>query len=260
MTEKAKDILDDLVSQITSEKIAKFVMCRLFSDGVNIPCKKWSYLNQFVTYLSGTGDARGIKQWSEAGRSIKKGTKAIYILVPMIYKIENKKTKIEEDHLTGFKAMPVFRLEDTEGKDLDYVIKLREFNPEAFPLIEVARNLGIEVKAGLTGDAGGWYFKNSITMGCNNGQVFLHELSHAIDGRLPEKSEDRAYNEVVAELSAAFLASLYGDTVEIENTIAYIRGWSSGRHVAFELVKAMERVEKIYKFIESLGVVSFKVA
>jgi antirestriction protein ArdC len=253
MTENAKKILDDLVKEITADKVAGFVRGRLFGDGINLPCHKWSVLNQFITYLHGTGDARGFNQWKEAGRSVKKGSKAIYILVPMIYKVKKEDAEPEEK-LIGFKAMPVFRVEDTEGDALDYEERFKEFDPDSFPLIDVAKALNITVQAGLTGTAGGWYMPgdDSITLGSNSHRTFLHELSHAIDERLPGKSKDYAYNEVVAELSSAFLASLYGGKVELENTTAYIQGWSGGKHAAFAITKAIERVEQIYLYINTV--------
>jgi len=263
MTEHAKQVLDGVFAEVTAEKAVGFIKERVFSDGIAIPCKTWSYLNQFVTYISGTADARGYNQWKEAGRNVKKGARAIYILVPMLYK---KKDKSESDEsaesteekaekvLTGFKSMPVFRVEDTEGKELDYAIRLKEFDPESLPLINVARALGVTVSAGLTGNAGAWFTpsKNSITMGSNNGQVFLHELSHAVDHVLPGKNTDYAFNEVVAELSAAFLCRLYGYGCSLDNTNAYIRGWSGKAREAFNFVKALERVEEIYRYIENV--------
>jgi antirestriction protein ArdC len=257
MTDNAKKILDNLVEEITADKVVKFVRGRLFGDGINLPCKKWSFLNQFITFLHGTGDARGFNQWKDVGRSVKKGSKAIYILVPMIYKTKKEKEKEYselEEKIAGFKAMPVFRVEDTEGNPLDYEIRLKEFDPNSLPLIDVAASLGIKVEAGLTGDAGGWYIPgiDSITLGSNDPGVFLHELSHAIDQRLPGKSNDYAYNEVVAELSSVFLASLYGSKVELENTTAYIQGWAGCRHIAFVVTKAMERVEQIYLYINAV--------
>jgi len=253
MTAKAKETLDNLMKEITADKAADFVMYRLFSDGISIPCKKWSLLNQFMTYHSGTRDARGFNQWKEAGRTVKKGAKAIYILVPMLYKNNSGETE-EEEKLTGFKAMPVFKAEDTEGAELDYEIKLREFDPSSLPLIDIAHSLGVTVSAGLTGSAAGWFrpSDNSITMGCNNGQVFLHELSHAVDNVLPGKNSDYGFNEVVAELSAAFLCKLYGYSCNIDNTTAYIRSWSGNSHVAFTLIKALERVESIYHYIDKV--------
>jgi len=256
MTERAKQILNSVAEGITAEKAVSFIRERVFSDGVNIPCRKWSYLNQLVAFLSGTGDARGYNQWKEAGRSVKKGAKAIYILVPMICKekVKDKEKKEEKEVLRGFKAMPVFRAEDTEGKDFDYAAKLRGFDPDSLPLIDVARSLGISVSAGLTGDAGGWFCpsESSITMGSNNAQTFLHELSHAVDNALPGKNSDYSFNEVVAELSAAFLCSLYGVEHSQDSAAAYIRSWAGKDRAAFACVAAMERVEAIYRYIEGV--------
>jgi hypothetical protein len=91
-------------------------------------------------------------------------------------------------------------------------------------------------------------------MGTANQQVFLHELSHAIDNTLPGKSDDYAFNEVVAELSAAFLGSLYNVDVDIASTKAYINGWSGKGHVAFKVADALERVEQIYKRIRAIEI------
>lgn len=259
MTDNAKKILNQVMEEVTAEKAVTFIKEKVFSDGVEIPCKYWSCMNQFVTYLSGTTDARGYLQWQEAGRQVKKGAAALYILVPMLYKSKNSNSGIpeeaaddEEKELKGFKAMPVFRVEDTEGAELNYVARLREFDPSSLPLIDVAKAMGVTVSAGLTWEAGGWFLKidNAITMGSNNGQVFLHELSHAVDNALPGKNADYAFNEVVADLSAAFLCKLYGFKCNFNNTNAYIRSWAGRVQGAITFVKAMERVEEIYRYIE----------
>ena len=253
MTDNAKKILDSVLLDVTVDKAVSFVQERLFSDGISVPCRKWSYLNQFIVFLSGTSDARGYQQWKEAGRTVKKGAKALYIIVPMIYKVKNKDNEEEDEDeiLKGFKAMPVFRLQDTEGKALDYENNLAEFDPGSLPLIDIAHSLGITVTAGLTGDACGWFnpTDKSITMGSNNGQTFLHELSHAVDQELPGKNSDRSFSEVVAELSAAFLCRLYGFECNIDNANAYIRGWAGKSRTTFEFTEALQRVEAIYLYI-----------
>jgi hypothetical protein len=33
----------------------------------NIPASKWSLLNRTLMFISGTSDARGFRQWKEAG-------------------------------------------------------------------------------------------------------------------------------------------------------------------------------------------------
>jgi hypothetical protein len=45
-----------------------------------------------VIFLSGTQDARGFRQWKQVGRYVRKGGKAIYILVPRITKTVDDET------------------------------------------------------------------------------------------------------------------------------------------------------------------------
>ena len=71
-------------------------------------------------FISGSKDARGYQQWKEVDRFVKKGSKAIYILVPKIAKTVDSETGEEETILKGFMCRPVFRVEDTEGEPLDY--------------------------------------------------------------------------------------------------------------------------------------------
>jgi hypothetical protein len=269
-------VLDELVEKIDSEATSQFVKARieLFSDGSDIPCHRWSMMNQFSVFLSGTHDARGIRQWNMAGRSVKNGAHALYIFVPMLYrqKPEAKPESEKQDGMnsetsgdaemsesepvktiTGFKEMPVFRVEDTDGAPLDYEERIKALDVESLPLIDVAKSLGVKVEAGLTdGGVAGWFRKSTkqIRLGSANPVVFLHELSHAVDNALPDKSDSYAFNEVVAELSAAFLASLYGVKFDIALTQGYIKYWQGKGHVVFQVVDALQRVEEIYRFIE----------
>jgi antirestriction protein ArdC len=268
MTEKAKAVLDGLVEKINSETASQFVRERieLFSDGSDIPCRRWSLMNQMSVFLSGTHDARGIRQWNMAGRKVKKGAHALYIFVPMLYAVPKKKPETDEaksgdedeaelplQTITGFKEMPVFRVEDTEGAPLDYEERIKALDVDSLPLIDVAKSLGVKVEAGLT-SAGveGWFRKSTkqIRLGTANPVVFLHELSHAVDNALPDRSDSYAFNEVVAELSAAFLASLYGVKFDIALTQGYIKYWQGKGHVMIQVVDALKRVEQIYKFID----------
>ncbi|GHU30189.1 hypothetical protein FACS1894172_02900 [Spirochaetia bacterium] len=267
MKGKAKEILDDLVMKITSDTVARYVNDTLFADDADIPCRKWSDLNRFSVVLAGTNDARGIRQWNKVGRRVKKGAHAFYIFVPLIYPAKQKnqgdsgetdeETEQSQDDDTKifFKLMPVFRVEDTEGAPLDYETKIKSFDVSSLPLIEVAKSLGVTVAAGLTLDCAGSYRPKTkhITLGSTNPQVFLHELSHAVDYTLPNRKEnDYAFGEVIAELSSAFLGSLYGVKVDIGSTKAYIESWSGKGHVAFKVMEALKRVEEIYHYIESV--------
>ena len=58
----------------------------------DIPCRKWSWNNQFLTAIRGHSDARGFRQWQTVGRHVRKGQKCFLILSPVMKKIEDKKT------------------------------------------------------------------------------------------------------------------------------------------------------------------------
>src|SRR3989344_446671 len=57
----------------------------------NLPSNKWSLRNRLIMYLQGTQDARGFLMWKSVGRTIKAGSKAVYILAPSIVKTKEEK-------------------------------------------------------------------------------------------------------------------------------------------------------------------------
>ncbi len=264
MDKRVESILDNIVQKISGDTISSFMKKSLF--GADVPMIKWSMLNQLVCYHAGTQDARGYRQWQKVGRHVEKGKKAIWILAPNMGKI--KKTRQEEievdglietvereeevQKLFGFKVVPVFRYEDTDGEPLEHEKKLRRIEPEKLPLYDVAQNLGVTVQVGLTSKGEYGSFSPSskkIRLCTDSEQTFLHEISHAVDEHLGNY-KDYESGEIVAELSACFLASLYRLKADIGETQEYIRSWNKGRHVGFVLGNALDRVKSIYKFIE----------
>src|SRR5690606_34044420 len=85
-------------------------------------------------------DCRGFKQWEQAGRKVKKGSKAVYIFRP--HTIKKKDDEGEEKRVCiGFSAVPVFAASSTEGNE-----NLPGYAPQVLPpLLEVARNMGVSV-------------------------------------------------------------------------------------------------------------------
>lgn len=244
MNDRAKALLDNIVNQISSNTISQFMHKSLF--GTDVPMVKWSALNRFSCYISGTEDARGYRQWQEVGRYVRKGSSAIHIFAPLMIDMENE----EEKKLVGFKPIPVFRVEDTDGDPLSYANQIRSVDPAALPLAELSKELGIEVQVGTTTKSEYGSFSpaaKKIRICTDSEQTFLHELSHAIDHLLGNKEA----SEVVAELSACFLASLYGLQANIGFTQEYIKSWSKGSHVAWAIGNALDHVKAIYCFIEN---------
>ena len=264
MDKRVKGILDSIVEQVSGDVITDFMQKSLF--GGDVPMTKWSMLNQFICFISGTQDSRGYRQWQKVGRYVKKGSKAIFILAPLLIKTnrivaEEVDGEVEVDEkieevkkLIGFKLIPVFRYEDTDGKPLEYAEQVKRIDPEELPLYNVAKDLGISINVGLTvcGEYGSFCPSiKEIRLCTDSEQVFLHELSHAIDEHLRNyKITDYGFGEVVAELSACFLASLYGLKADLRFTQNYIKSWSKGKHVALSIGSALERVKAIYSYIE----------
>jgi hypothetical protein len=137
MQPKVKEALSGILQAFEAGNIPEAVAYSCF-PAIKIPCSKWSFTNRTLVFLSGTMDARGFQQWKEANRYVKKGAKAVNILVPMMRKKDD-----DEIVLTGFRTAPVYRAEDTEGEPLDYErLELPEF-----PLLAKAEEWGISVKA-----------------------------------------------------------------------------------------------------------------
>ena len=142
MNERVKDVLGTLVESFKSGKIPAAVAMASFPIP-DIPSSKWSFTNRTLMFLSGTADARGFRQWKEVNRWVKKGSRAIYILVPCMKKEIDEKTGEEKERLYYFKPSAVFMREDTDGEPLDY----EQIELPDLPLAERAEAWGISVKA-----------------------------------------------------------------------------------------------------------------
>jgi len=219
-----------------------------------IPVYTWSYLNRLIVLWSGTQDARGYRQWEKVNRHVKKGSHAIAIFAPLIYK------KKDEDELLlkGFKPVPVFRYEDTEGEPVDYG---RPLMPE-FPLVDRAKELGLTVTT-IPKEAGYWgYYQpdsNEIKLCTPELKVFLHELSHhahkLVVGEL--RSGQEWTQEIVAELSAQTLAYMLGTEPErtLGNSYRYISNYAEQAKLspASACLHVLSDVEKVLNLIMKGG-------
>ena len=102
-------------------------------EGDNIPSDNWTLGNRLLMKMQGTEDARGFKQWKQVNRQVKKGSKAIHILSPVMKKITETDDKtgeeVQKTIIIGFSPLPVFRYEDTEGVGLP----LYDYSPKTYP-------------------------------------------------------------------------------------------------------------------------------
>ncbi len=239
----------------------------------DVPSSKWSLNNRLIQLVHGTFDSRGIKQWREAKRKVKKGSKAIYILAPKEYEnykcpcgtslfskdLKAGKCKLcsKEINQEGvsrsiyFNGIPVFRAEDTEGEELPY---------ENIPIpkhsfMNVAKAWEIEVKSSpFIGNAYGYYQRDKkIVLASPDEEVFYHELAHAAHHRLGlirKKPQDPS-NEIVAEFSAAALSAMQGKKSKLGNSYKYLEHYSEMKKLTVEkaVFHLLSDIEKVLKLI-----------
>jgi hypothetical protein len=228
------------------------------------PSDKWSFNNKLIMFASGTSDARGYNQWGEVGRNVKKGVHAIYILAPLKKKGHKKVVEVDKetgketekiisyDFIYGFRGIPVFRYEDTEGKPLPQLTEQEKINWSIpYQYEDIVNDLGIKITPEyFRGDAYGSFnpWQKTIQVMTPDIKTFLHEISHAVDhhyitpGGL--KGGQHKDQEVTAEFSAATIAHLMGFKVSLGDSKRYIEHYSFS-----ELLKQLNRVEKVVTYI-----------
>ena len=228
MTQNIRETLNSILEAFESGNIPEAIAYSMFPIP-DLPSSKWSILNRISTFLSGTADARGFRQWKKVKRYVKKGAKAVYILVPRIVPGKAKNEDDEETAvLAGFMPKPVFRVEDTEGVPLDY----EQLELPALPLMERAEEWGLSIKA-IPGNYHYYgYFsqdKKEIGLASKDETIFFHELAHYAHTRLVgDLRTVRPWEkEVVAELAAAALCKIVGkDSKHLGSNHQYIKHYA----------------------------------
>lgn len=161
------------------------------------------------------------------GKASQKGSKTFQIITPQIIKRENDQGEVKSA-LVGFNTCPVFRVEDTDGKELE----ISDFTPQELPpLYEVAQAWNLNVEwVPPTGNFAGRFSpsRGEIQMATEDENVFFHELAHSSHNRLLGSITQVPLwkKEVIAELTAAVLAQLYGKKLNLGGHYHYIADYS----------------------------------
>lgn len=224
------------------------------SEADVIPSDSWSIGNRILMTAQKTGDARGYNQWLEIKRQVKKGSKAIYIFAPLTKKITEKDDETGEETtkviVYGFRPLPVFRYEDTEGEPLpDYGYKPKTYPP----FFDVAEKLGVSVEyRPLRANFLGRYSASttSIQLCSQDAHVYYHELAHAIHNTFVDlKTYNYDKAEIVAEFTACVLCELTNISGYESQGYEYIKRYCGGEEkpegVLKKIMGVLSEVEKI---------------
>ena len=249
--DRADATLAEILSMFESgnlpEAIAQTRLVRMRNDR---PMCEWSLGNQLLVFVHGTEDARGFRQWEAVGRRVKRGARAFYILGPCkVKKTERDERTGEEAErmiVVGFRAIPVFRLDDTEGEPVEYP----DYSPpELPPLWEVAERLAVPVRHLPNGGAerGSYSLtRGEIVLATHDVDTFFHELAHAAHATFePLRGGQNPRQEIIAETAAAVLCRLYGYDgflAEARDYVGFYAGQDKPERAAMRVLADVERV------------------
>ena len=232
------------------------------NEADEIPSDSWSIGNRILMASQNTSDARGYNQWQEVGRQVKKGSKAIYIFAPLTKRITETDAETREETtkviVYGFRPLPVFRYEDTEGEPLpDY-----GYSPKTYPpFFDVAEKLGVSVEyRPMRGNFLGRYSAGttSIQLCSQDAHVYYHELAHAVHNTFVDlKTYDSDKAEIVAEFTACVLCELTNirgyETQGYEYIRRYCGGETKPEGVLKKIMGVLTDVEKIVLTVIKTG-------
>ena len=247
LNQKARAVLDKLIAAFENPEQLVDTLARATLIPNNSPCRKWSPQNRFIVAIHGTGDARGYNQWKEVNRYVKKGAKAMYILVPRIKKVQEEDSGEEDSVLIGFLAAPVFRIEDTDGESLP------ECDPPQIPKLQsVADALDIPVTytGAVSEEVLGAYSSSEdrIILYTHDMATFYHELIHALhkrSGKLRDSRRNESAkrdNETVAEIGAAVLVHLFEGQQVGRQALQYVKNYGANKTQMLRLLPEIMQV------------------
>ena len=226
-----QDVVPTLLEMFANEDFPAQLALTIIKRENAIPSDAWSVTNRLIMHIIGaTADARTYKQWQAAGRQVKKGQKAFGIIAPVTKKFRNEETDEDEIRIIGFRALPVFAYESTEGEPLPEY----DCTPAKLPpFFDAAQALGVSVYwKPISRNAYGYYrlSDRSITLHSQDYAVFFHELGHAVHDTiepLADVPDDKA--EVVAELTAAVLCEMAEVSGYQQQSYEYIKRYVQGK-------------------------------
>lgn len=246
---KIKDLLSDIKNMSNEDFKAMLNKTAQFHE--------YSLFNQILLFYSGASQVAGFHKWKSLKRSIKKGSKAIWILAPsgtFIKKREvtNKDTgnkEIKEDVIQYFKSVPVFDISCTEGEPIKNGLTT-EAN------IDINKIKDFTLKEGLQIDykpmeikQGGYIYKKVIVLNSNlseteNTGTLIHELSHYFLGHTAEADiNSRDIKEQEAETTTYLLCSVLGIN---RNSTFYLKCWDAD----YSIIKSsFKKINKAFKTI-----------
>ena len=203
-------------------------------------------------------------KWPKVNRNVKYGSKALFILAPIVKKIHDEDTDEVIDTKLWFKKVPVFDLIQTEGERFEFDFVEYDGNI-TFADIIARTNIPVlesnqELVRGKTDGKRIWVSK--YLSDPQKIVTFLHELGHYY---LHFDENRNELTTATKELEAQVIAHLIGSGVlqiKDHESAAYIRSWAGNN--SHELIKnkgtkLIHTAQKIIDDLDLVGLLETKV-
>jgi hypothetical protein len=208
----------------------------------------------------------GIRTWNSLGRFVKRGEKGILILAPMVGYRRSRQNEIAteidaentaddrkaEPQLVGFRAVYVFDISQTEGKELPTLTEVQgDVSGYRERLFEFVRAQGVELNySERIAPAKGLSHGGKITLlsGLNPAEEFstlVHEIGHEMLHRRDRRTlTTKQARETEAEAVAFVVCQSIG--LQTGTTSAdYIQLWNGDASLLRESLEAVQRTAAI---------------
>ncbi|UUV17570.1 ArdC family protein [Fusobacteria bacterium ZRK30] len=258
MDELKRNIEDKIQNFMSdSEELKKFISFRrkhFYSYSLN---------NTLLIYrqMPGATFVTGYKKWQELGYTVKKGAKALAIMIPMIKKVEDKVTGKIESKIFGFKKGNIFDVSQVEATEesvelpsIDVSLKVTKstlYKPQELlygtkAFIEqhclIIESKDLEQALGMT-DGKNIYIKptkNRVDMA----GILIHEFTHYYNHFKENRKElNKDLKESEAELCTLIFGSYFN--LNIEGAYKYLSMYKDDR----DLIKCFETAYKTFEYI-----------
>ena len=216
----------------------------------------YSLFNSILINLQGGKIAQSFNKWKKLDRCVNKGEKSrINVFAPM-FKKELKADGTKDDKLIGFRLVPVFDVNQTDGKALEYDHNSDEVMD--IPFSKVAGVMGKLAKADvveeITGKARGYSDGKKLVVSEMSNDVdktktLIHETAHHLihTGDKKQAKVSRSAGEIEAESVAYLVLSYLGMDYSLSKN--YVASWKAGigeaRHGL--IIKTADKVIKALK-------------
>lgn len=223
---------------------------------------KYSFHNRMLIRWQKPDASRiaGFHTWRSLGRHVRKGEHGIRILAPYLVKIPIKEIDKEElvPIIRGFRAVSVFDISQTEGKELPEIyhpLKGTSAGRLLDQLTKFISGKGYSVRIGATPAADIYGYVNDkkkivLKEGESPDQqvkVLSHEMSHALLGHVGS-FQNQAEKELEAETSAWIICRNLGLKTD-EASFAYLATWASSPERDKKLERAASRACQVAEVI-----------